>query len=163
AQRLAARSAAALGVDPVESLALADEGVRRRRSIETESALRAALAAARTLAILRIQRDGEVLQATFSPDGRRVVTRSDRSARLWTGDERGDAEVWQLPGGALVKRIRGAGLVEAFGRGGVAASADRLRVLDPMTGAVKRTLPRAIASAFTTGGRLVAAGTDGRL
>ncbi len=82
ARELAAKGVSQLQVDPQSSLALGIESARLKPTNEAEDVLRQALVASRERSIL--PSGGPVRTASFSPDGRLVVTASDDgSARIW--------------------------------------------------------------------------------
>ena len=84
-RELAGEAVAELNVDPLDSLALALESARLRRTSQAENVLRQAVAANRERAIL--PSDGPGTDGAFSPDGSLVLTASaDGSARLWRPD-----------------------------------------------------------------------------
>jgi WD40 repeat protein len=81
---LTAQSSAALGGDPGLALLLAIEGARRTPGLLANNALLASLDACHEERTLRAHR-GVVLGASYSQDGRRILTYSDdRTARIWT-------------------------------------------------------------------------------
>lgn len=85
ARELAAVAVSQLQVDPQRSLDLAVQSARRKPTSEIEDVLRQALIAARERAVL--PSGGKVRAASFSPDGRLVLTASDDgTARIWRRD-----------------------------------------------------------------------------
>jgi WD40 repeat protein len=81
--RLTAQSELVRPVNPGLALVLAAEGARRHRNLLANNALLAALDACQERRTF-VGHEGEVLHATFSPDGRRVLTCSaDQTARIW--------------------------------------------------------------------------------
>jgi WD40 repeat protein len=85
ARELAATAVSQLQLDPEQSLSLAIESARLKRTSEAEDVLRQALIAAHERAILPSR--GPVRTASFSPDGSRLLTASDDgAARIWRAD-----------------------------------------------------------------------------
>ncbi len=85
ARELAASGVSQLQVDPQLSLALGIQSARLKRTSEGEDVLRQALVASHERSILPSA--GPVRTASFSPDGRLVLTASDDgSARIWRAD-----------------------------------------------------------------------------
>ncbi len=84
-RELAGAALSDLNVDPLQSLVLALESARLRRTSQAETILRQALAANRERAIL--PSDGPVHTVAYSRDGSLVLTAStDGTARLWHTD-----------------------------------------------------------------------------
>ncbi|KQP23365.1 TIR domain-containing protein [Pseudorhodoferax sp. Leaf267] len=90
-RELAASADAQLALDPERSVRLALQGVDTARTAQAEEMLRRGLQASHVRAVLR-SHTGWVEDATFSPDGKSVLTASrDNTARLWdaaSGEER---------------------------------------------------------------------------
>jgi WD40 repeat protein len=85
ARELAAKGVSQLQVDPQLSLALGIQSAGLKRTSEAEDVLRQALVASRERSILPSR--GPVRTASFSPDGRLILTASDDgSARIWRAD-----------------------------------------------------------------------------
>jgi WD40 repeat protein len=84
-RELAGTALTDLNVNPLQSLVLALDSARLRRTSEAEAVLRQALVANRERAILPSA--GPVRTVAFSPDGSYVLTSSaDGTARLWHAD-----------------------------------------------------------------------------
>ena len=84
-RELAGAALSDLNVEPLQSLVLALESARLRRTSQAETILRQALAANRERAIL--PSDGPVRTVAYSRDGSLVLTASsDGTARLWHTD-----------------------------------------------------------------------------
>jgi WD40 repeat protein len=85
ARELAANGVSQLQLDPQSSLALGIQSAMLKRTSEGEDVLRQALVASHERSILPSA--GPVRTASFSPDGRLVLTASDDgSARIWRAD-----------------------------------------------------------------------------
>jgi WD40 repeat protein len=83
ASALASRAIRETALDPLAGLVLAMHAIDARNDTETQSALRTALAADDVRTVLRGHTD-QVERASFSPDGKLVVTASDDgTARIW--------------------------------------------------------------------------------
>jgi WD40 repeat protein/tRNA A-37 threonylcarbamoyl transferase component Bud32 len=81
---LTAQSSAALASDPALAMVLAIEGAQRTPGLLANNALLASLDACHEERTLRAHR-GAVLGASYSLDGRRILTYSDdQTARVWT-------------------------------------------------------------------------------
>jgi WD40 repeat protein len=103
-RELSASSLLTLDDDPELSALLAVEAAHTAPTLQAEDALRSALAGSKTLFIMRGHRK-DVVEARYSPDGRRILTAShDNTARLWhseTGRQRAVLRGHTLPlGGA---------------------------------------------------------------
>ncbi|HEY2938443.1 MAG TPA: hypothetical protein VGJ27_01375, partial [Gaiellaceae bacterium] len=151
ARALASTSLTQLSVDPQRSLRLAVDAARLESGPEVEEALREALIASRLRRILPAQ--GPVSAASFSPDGRRVLTASqDGKARLY--DAASGRRLHVLAG-------RGPVTTASFSRDGrlvVAGSADAARVWDVGTGALLHVLRHrgpVDGASFSPDGKLV--------
>ena len=158
-RELASRAGAALGSDPQESLRLA-QAVSSAATAQAVSALRAALAEANALAVLRGHK-GPVTGAAFSPGGERVVTSSDG----------GTGRIWDARSGRSLHVLRGhegrtlstafspdGRLVLTAGRDGTARLWDAAR---PAPCASSAATGRVLAAAFSAdGGRVVTASLD---
>ncbi len=168
----ASSAMASLNVDPHQSLRLAiqavealerDDSATAADRRESEAALRDAIRASRVRAVLR-GHAAEVVSATFSADGERVVTASwDGTARIWNARAGATVAVLGKPG----PRLESASF-SPDGKSAVTAGSDgSARVWDAATGAERMVLkhdPDALVldATFSPDGRLVAtAGTDG--
>jgi WD40 repeat protein len=156
-RELTGKALAALNVDPLESMALALESAKLRRTSEAEAILRQALAANRERAIL--PSDGPVRTVAYNRDGSLVLTASgDGTARLW------------LPDGTLVHTLASGGPLAgaSFSPDGslvVSASADHTaRIWRTATGmpvAILRHGSAVNSASFDgSGSRVVTASTD---
>jgi WD40 repeat protein len=130
---LVARSAALLGQDPQQSIALAAQAARLDPTPESENALRSALAASRGRTILRAGK-GRVNAAAYDPSSTLVVT----------ADGDGTARIFSTSGAQVaVLRHRGAVTDAAFSPDGktvATASRDRTVKLWTLGGKLIRTL-----------------------
>jgi WD40 repeat protein len=161
-KRLAAEAIALMAVDPAASVGLASEALDVKDTKEAEDTLRRALSASHLRLVLSGHRDW-VTDASFSPDGTRVVTAS----------EDGTARVWRAASGRTLQVLRHGDRVNiaSFSPDGtyVATGADdRLaRVWDSRTGrevARLRTGDDVLSTVFTAdSGTVLVGGADGAI
>jgi WD40 repeat protein len=99
ALRLAAHAELVRPTNPGLSLVLAVEGARRHQNLLSNNALLAALDVCRERRTF-VGHEGEVYGASFSADGRRVLTNSeDNTARLWDAGTGKELAVFRCPQG----------------------------------------------------------------
>ena len=141
----ASSAMAALNIDPHQSLRLAvqavdvlerDDSATAADRRESEAALRDAIRASRVRAVLR-GHSAEVVSATFSADGERVVTASwDGTARIWNARTGATVAVLGKPG----RRLESASFSPDGTRVVTAGDDGSARVWDAATGAEQMAL-----------------------
>jgi WD40 repeat protein len=109
-RELAAASTTQLDVDPELSLLLAIHAATAAPTREAAGALRAALTASNHTATLRGDTN-PIVDASFSPDGTRVLTTSGYAKELIARGDSGEyaARIWDVATGRLISAIEGAG------------------------------------------------------
>jgi len=151
---LVAGAAAQLAVDPAQSVRSALSAASLEQSARVEESLRDALHALRAQAVLP-GGGGPVVEAAFSPDGRRVALAAGTSIRVYSAATHDLEHV--LAAGSAVHAI-----AVAPDGGSLAAATDGgARIWDISTGALRHELSvggRALDVAFAGAGALVTAG-----
>jgi WD40 repeat protein len=161
--QLATQSLKDLSNDPVSSMRLAVQAFDVQPSPAAEYALRQALSQSRAVAVLRAHTDA-VLSATYSPDGKQVLTASrDSTLRIWDSASR--KQVAQLKLSAPARHFAGRPQFSRDGELVLAATRDapagRIYIWrwrgsdDPV---VLPTESETIAAAFSPDGRRVVSG-----